>query len=92
MRTMLKSKIHRVMVTGADVNYEGSITLDPILRLSGGVRAEPEEVAAAILEAIETGDKLRYPVGPANSLSRLRRFIPAGMFEKTFRRQRLLEI
>jgi len=31
MRTMLKGKIHRATVTGADVNYEGSITLDPLL-------------------------------------------------------------
>ena len=31
MRTMLKSKIHRARVTGADVNYEGSISLDPVL-------------------------------------------------------------
>jgi aspartate 1-decarboxylase len=31
MRIMLKSKIHRATVTGADVNYEGSITLDPEL-------------------------------------------------------------
>ena len=31
MRTMLKSKIHRATVTGADVHYEGSITLDPLL-------------------------------------------------------------
>jgi aspartate 1-decarboxylase len=31
MRTMLKSKIHRATVTGADINYEGSITLDPEL-------------------------------------------------------------
>lgn len=31
MRTMLKSKIHRATVTGADVNYDGSITLDPVL-------------------------------------------------------------
>lgn len=31
MRTMLKSKIHRATVTGADVNYEGSVTLDPVL-------------------------------------------------------------
>ena len=30
-RDMFKSKIHRVRVTGADVNYEGSITLDPLL-------------------------------------------------------------
>ena len=31
VRTMLKSKIHRATVTDADVNYEGSITLDPLL-------------------------------------------------------------
>ncbi len=27
-RRMLKSKVHRARVTGADVNYEGSLTLD----------------------------------------------------------------
>ena len=31
MRTMLKSKIHRATVTDADLHYEGSITLDPLL-------------------------------------------------------------
>jgi aspartate 1-decarboxylase len=31
MRTMMKSKIHRATVTGADINYQGSITLDPVL-------------------------------------------------------------
>jgi len=31
MRTMLKSKIHQATVTGANVDYEGSITLDPVL-------------------------------------------------------------
>lgn len=31
VRTMLKSKIHRATVTDADVDYEGSITLDPLL-------------------------------------------------------------
>ena len=30
-RFMLKSKIHRAKVTGADVDYEGSLTLDPAL-------------------------------------------------------------
>lgn len=30
-RTMLKSKIHRATLTGADLQYEGSITLDPHL-------------------------------------------------------------
>lgn len=31
MRTMLKGKIHRATVTGADLHYEGSVTIDPVL-------------------------------------------------------------
>ncbi len=31
MRTILKSKIHRAKVTQADLGYEGSITIDPLL-------------------------------------------------------------
>ena len=31
LRTFLRSKIHRVTVTEADLNYEGSITIDPVL-------------------------------------------------------------
>ncbi len=31
MRTMLKSKLHRATVTDANVSYEGSITIDPVL-------------------------------------------------------------
>jgi aspartate 1-decarboxylase len=30
-RTMLKSKIHRATVTDANLHYQGSITIDPIL-------------------------------------------------------------
>jgi aspartate 1-decarboxylase len=30
-RTMCKSKVHRAVLTGADLNYEGSLTLDPVL-------------------------------------------------------------
>lgn len=30
-RTLLKSKIHRATVTGADLNYEGSISIDKLL-------------------------------------------------------------
>jgi len=29
--TLMKSKIHRATVTGADLNYEGSIAIDPSL-------------------------------------------------------------
>lgn len=31
MRTMLRSKIHRARVTGGNVDYEGSITIDKLL-------------------------------------------------------------
>ena len=30
-RTILKSKIHRATVTGADLHYEESITIDKVL-------------------------------------------------------------
>jgi aspartate 1-decarboxylase len=30
-RIMLKSKIHRAVLTGANLHYEGSIAIDPIL-------------------------------------------------------------
>ena len=30
-RYMLKSKLHRATVTDADLNYEGSISIDPVL-------------------------------------------------------------
>ena len=31
LRTLCKSKIHRATVTGADLHYVGSITVDPVL-------------------------------------------------------------
>ncbi|MCX8059741.1 MAG: aspartate 1-decarboxylase, partial [Aquificaceae bacterium] len=31
LRAMLKSKIHRVKVTGAELHYEGSLSLDTAL-------------------------------------------------------------
>lgn len=34
---MLKSKIHRATVTGADIDYEGSITLDRLLMDAAGI-------------------------------------------------------
>ena len=55
LRSMLKSKIQRAIVTGADLNYEGSITIDEtlmdaanllpyemvhVLNIANGTRAE----------------------------------------------------
>jgi aspartate 1-decarboxylase len=37
-RTMLKSKIHRCRVTGSDLHYVGSITVDPDLLEAADIR------------------------------------------------------
>ena len=37
LRTLLSSKIHRARVTGADVDYIGSITIDPVLMDAAGL-------------------------------------------------------
>ena len=57
-------------------------------RLTGGARAQPEDVAAAILDAIETGDKLRYPVGQdANLVFTARKAMDDAQFESAMRQQ-----
>ncbi|MGH8993322.1 MAG: aspartate 1-decarboxylase [Acidimicrobiia bacterium] len=43
-RRMMKSKIHRASVTGADLDYVGSISLDPELMARADIR-EWEQVA-----------------------------------------------
>lgn len=43
-RRMLKSKIHRATVTEADLNYVGSISLDPVLMKAADI-LEHEQVA-----------------------------------------------
>jgi aspartate 1-decarboxylase len=42
-RTMLKSKIHRATITGCDLHYVGSITIDPELLEAADIR-EHEQV------------------------------------------------
>jgi aspartate 1-decarboxylase len=41
-RTMLKSKIHRARVTGSDLHYVGSITIDPVLLEAADIRANEQ--------------------------------------------------
>ena len=41
--TMLKSKIHRAVVTQAELNYVGSITIDPLL-METQLRSEERRV------------------------------------------------
>jgi NAD(P)-dependent dehydrogenase (short-subunit alcohol dehydrogenase family) len=54
----------------------------------GGVRAKPEAVAQAIVEAIEKGDKLRYPVGQdAQMVLMARKQMDDEAFEAAMRQQ-----
>ena len=36
-RTLLRSKIHRAVVTSADIDYEGSLTVDSVLLEAAGM-------------------------------------------------------
>jgi short-subunit dehydrogenase len=49
---------------------------------------DPREVAIAIHKALTAASpRLRYPVGTGPKLSFMRRFVPAGMFAGSFRKQ-----
>jgi aspartate 1-decarboxylase len=48
-RRMMKSKIHRMTVTDANLNYVGSITLDPLLLAEADIR-EWEQVAVVDID------------------------------------------
>ena len=37
LRRMLRGKIHRATVTGADLHYEGSVSIDPVLMQAAGM-------------------------------------------------------
>lgn len=54
LRTMLKSKIHRATVTGTDLHYEGSITVDRRLLDAAGIL--PGEQVHVL--NVNTGDRL----------------------------------
>lgn len=48
--TMLKSKIHRAKVVQAELNYVGSITIDPVLMEAAGI-VEYEKVQVVDVES-----------------------------------------
>ncbi|HXT01326.1 MAG TPA: SDR family NAD(P)-dependent oxidoreductase [Elusimicrobiota bacterium] len=49
---------------------------------------DPRIVAEAVWTALTANSpRQRYPVGQAVVLSRMRRFVPAGIFDKSFRKQ-----
>jgi aspartate 1-decarboxylase len=63
--SVCKSKIHRATVTEANLNYEGSITIDETLIKAAGIR-EYEKVQVV---NVTNGERLETYVikGPANS-------------------------
>ena len=65
MRTMLRGKIHRARVTQADLDYEGSVTVDETLLDAAGI-AEWEQVH--VLDITNGARLLTYAIrGPAGS-------------------------
>ena len=64
-RTLLHSKIHRAVVTSADLSYEGSLTVDSVLLESAGMR----EFELVQVVDVENGARLEtYLIsGPAGS-------------------------
>jgi aspartate 1-decarboxylase len=62
-RRMLKSKIHRATVTGADLNYAGSITLDSRLMELADIR-ECEQVAVLDIDNGARFETYAIPGGP----------------------------
>ena len=77
-RTMLKSKIHRATLTGSDLNYVGSITVDAdlldaadilehelvhVLDIDNGARFETYTIAGAPRLRRHAGQRRRRPAG-----------------------------
>ena len=61
----LKSKIHRATLTGAQVDYPGSVAIDPVLLEAAGIM--PYE--AVLIADINNGQRLETYVVPAERQS-----------------------
>ena len=64
-RTMMKSKIHRATITGADLNYVGSITLDTRLMELADIR-EHEQVHVLDIDNGARFETYVIPGGPGD--------------------------
>ena len=82
-RRMMKSKIHRATVTDADLNYVGSISLDPDLMRRADIR-EWEQVA--VLD-IDNGARFETYAIPGEPGQALRPRGPGRLHGRTVRRR-----
>ena len=64
-RRMMKSKIHRATVTSADLNYVGSISLDPALMERADI-LEWEQVAVLDIDNGARFETYAIPGGPGD--------------------------
>ena len=73
--TMLKSKIHRAVVTQAELNYVGSITVDSELLKAAGIL----EYELVQIVDIENGNRFEtYTIAGIRSYVPQRRCCPSG--------------
>ena len=64
-RTMMKSKIHRATITGADLDYVGSITLDPELMGLADIQ-EFEQVPCSTSTTARASRRTRWRAAPGD--------------------------
>lgn len=64
-RTLLNAKIHRAVMTSADLNYEGSLTVDSTLLTAAGIR----EFELVQVVDVESGSRFETYIiaGPPDS-------------------------
>lgn len=74
------------LTLGAYAAERNRLTTAALRSIEGG--DDPRLVAEAVWTALTAeSPRLRYPVGKAVALSRMRRFVPAGLFDRSFRKQ-----
>jgi short-subunit dehydrogenase len=90
-RTKLSGNTQSARITlDAYADERKRLTAATLQNIERGV--DPRLVAKAVWNASTArSPRLRYPVGKKVALSRMRRFVPARMFDRSFRKQLQLD-
>src|SRR5204862_93393 len=84
------SSIHGVELVSMDVTEDANVNaaVQSIVQKAGPIQFLVNNAGYSFMGALTAkSPRLRYPVGKGVALSRMRRFVPAGMFDKSFRKQ-----
>jgi NAD(P)-dependent dehydrogenase (short-subunit alcohol dehydrogenase family) len=84
---LLAERGARVFGTVRNPQYAHSIRGMEIVRMEVTDDASVNEAEAVWNVLTAKSPRLRYPVGKGVAFSRMRRFVPAGIFDKSFRKQ-----